>query len=284
MGFDRGVDAVVASGSSEDRSKEYVDALNAKISFLKKEIAALAKESEALRGKKNIEEMALKLFIEQSDEIRAGVDKEISYKKKEVDSLGILADKFVESNKLSADKFESNMKKMVADEKEQIDALKQSKGAIEKEVRDLIARKEVAAKDVALLEDQALTLRELNKSLSGLNESLDKKKSEKEAVVEVVERSAEEIEQKVEQKKEEFKKLQASASAMAEERQKIKDMLNEVERDRFLLNKEREEATKKAKDLSNMANELKVEAQALANKNAILNKREATLKEAQKSI
>jgi hypothetical protein len=78
--------------------------------------------------------------------------------------------------------------------------------------------------------------------------------------------------------------LVASAEAKAEDLNRIQNQLKDIQSEKDAIAIDREKNTKRAKELSIMANELKVESQALANKDAIIKRRENSLRDAQAKI
>lgn len=284
MAFDRGEDQRSPSAVVDDRSEEYKKKLRDDVCSLKQSINEINLELSGLKEKR------ARVFADY-DALMADKKAALSIALKKVkDAEELVVSLMAEEKSILArrrydvEDFDKKMALYVEKGKARIYALNSDIRNAEASLKKIVNNIEARTSELDSLEKECDSLKALNASLASLNTDLDGKVKEQEIAIAEAKKFVPVIESAIANKKAEVASLSATAEARAEDLNRIQNQLKDLQKEKDLIAIEREKNTKRAKELSIMANELKVESQALANKNAILNKREATLREAQAKI
>lgn len=284
MAFDRGEDKRSPSAVVDDRSEEYKKKLRDDVCFLKQNINDINLELSDLKEKRDRVLADYNALMADKEAALSIALKKVKDAEELVVSLMAEEKSILARRRYDVEDFDKKMALYVEKKNARIYALNSDIRNAEVSLKKIVNNIEARTSELDSLEKECDSLKALNASLASLNTDLDGKVKEQEIAIAEAKKFVPVIESAIANKKAEVASLSATAEARAEDLNRIQNQLKDLQKEKDLVAIEREKNTKRAKELSIMANELKVESQALANKNAILNKREATLREAQAKI
>lgn len=283
MGLDRG-DRESVVVVKDDRSKDYISSINAKIASLKNEESEIKSRIAKLVEDFNSSDRQYSSDLIIKQQKVSDVSNEILVASKKLSEINSQIDEKVSVLNDELNRIELRRKDVDKSIADKLSALSAKEIEIKNNLSLLSNEVDNRNSEIRRLNSEIDSLKALNSSLLGMNAELDGKKRASEIAIEEARKVIPEIENELSQKKDEVKKVSDSTKVLAEDRNRIKNELLALQGEKDQIAIDRDKNTKRARELADMANELKIESIALANKNAYLAKREAILKDAQTKV
>lgn len=283
MGLNKGSENKVTV-IQQDRSKEYVDALNEKLLKIKNDIKEEQEKYDALVLQKN---ELLKEFAQSKVDGNAeieGISLSIINLTKELKEIELQKSetlKTIEDGKASFDKIKQDFNEWAYQKKVESDKILND---VSESLKEYASQVDEKKKELAVLSGEIEANMALKSSLLQMTEEIKREKSFAEEETKRLKAEAESNKAEAKKNKDEVNSLKTSAQSISEQIKALQDQIDELLPEKEAIIKQREANTKRAKELADMAQDLRVESVALANKNAYLLKKEAQLKDAQTKI
>ena len=268
----------------QDRSKEYVDALNEKLLKIKNDIKDEQEKYDALVLQKN---ELLKEFAQSKIDGNAEIETislsiiNLTKELKEIQLQKSETLKTIEDEKASFDRIKQDFNEWVNQKKVESDNFLSD---VNDSLKEFSLQVDEKKKELSVLSGEIEALTALKSSLLQMTEEIKREKSFTEEETKRLKAEAESNKAEAKKNKDEVNSLKTSAQSISEQIKALQDQIDKLLPEKEAIIKQREANTKRAKELADMAQDLRVESVALANKNAYLLKKEAQLKDAQTKI
>ena len=283
MGLNKGSENKVTV-IQQDRSKEYVDALNEKLLKIKNDIKDEQEKYDALVLQKN---ELLKEFAQSKIDGNAEIETislsiiNLTKELKEIQLQKSETLKTIEDEKASFDRIKQDFNEWVNQKKVESDNFLSD---VNDSLKEFSLQVDEKKKELSVLSGEIEALTALKSSLLQMTEEIKREKSFTEEETKRLKAEAESNKAEAKKNKDEVNSLKTSAQSISEQIKALQDQIDKLLPEKEAIIKQREANTKRAKELADMAQDLRVESVALANKNAYLLKKEAQLKDAQTKI